>query len=291
MEIKKITYRHPEQGQGKVSVKHFLNTRLKPTIDENGISYFSSYAQVIFRGSNTKIPFDWTGIYEGKFANKFSEKEFDKYVLNAKTEEDRRFVWKVNSLIADIVFYEDKKHKSKFTLKGLGKRIPFYRKCFICDLGNEIKENIRNIFIENLEGKENVNTWEQIEFIGILEILKYLKSKCDYDIFKFSNRDLLEKIISYFILLSFVETRKSASMYYDWILYDAIIELEDYLLKANHARVGSPYEKQIMSLLLELSYEKKDEEDIVQSYEVKYPKLLKKIALDNCKKLTANYFI
>jgi len=112
-----------------VSLKHFLNKRLKPLFEEetpDAEPGYPLYTQVIFDKESTKFKAN-TGLrWIGPETVYFSESKEQYLDDDNYIREFEKGVFETDKKILKIVEYEVNKYNDKFTLKGLGKRLSHY---------------------------------------------------------------------------------------------------------------------------------------------------------------------
>ncbi len=127
------------QGK-KISIKHYLNTKLKPTLDGEGRELFPVYTQVVFKGKATRFRTDQAftpnDISDIGFDASNPDRYFTFFVLPIKYQEKIEFegflasnklIQLLTNRIVAIIKYEvDSPYISEFTLKGLAKRLKEY---------------------------------------------------------------------------------------------------------------------------------------------------------------------
>lgn len=98
----------------KVSTKYYLNTNLKPHIDEEGRELYPIYVRVTFNRNNTQFRIHKKGI-----------------VIERQSDLDSHpWIQSMDKLIVNIVEFEYGKMGEGYTLKGLNKRLKVYRSNF-----------------------------------------------------------------------------------------------------------------------------------------------------------------
>jgi hypothetical protein len=232
-----------------IAIKHFLNKKLKPKIDD-GIEYYPPYIQVTYDGVNTKFLFDWTFHVEtDPFENRFSETEFQE-LITPYNEHDKNVLYEVNRSIEKAIIYEESKYKSKFLLKGFGKRLAFYRECFSCQYRNDIDELFLQ-FAKNkniVRGNRTYELEEKLDFFSLIEIIEILNSSYNGNLFKIIPKSLWRKIITYYFFNSFFEKNESLDRYGDWLYHGTLEKFEAYLKKGEYRRIFNSYRKEFVRI-------------------------------------------
>lgn len=178
---------------GKITVKHYLNTNLKPYII-NGDKYYSMYVLITVNRQNTKIK-------SNKFNEYYTENDFNE-IINNKEDEKLLFdeVITIQNIVSQMIKFTD-----SFDTLLLSAIYNFYKNIFIFDIDIQIYKNnnldvdlynknknklgveIDNLFISDFSMKENNSkgmsllTW--FSNTGQIELRKFLIDyKCKSDI-------------------------------------------------------------------------------------------------------------
>ena len=102
----------------KVSVKFFLNKDVKPSLYDD-VKLYPVYVRVTYNRKNTKFK---AAIDQ---ATLWIREEFeDHYLLD---EKNRKSFEEIEQALIDIVGYEAERLGDKFTLKGIGQRLEYYK--------------------------------------------------------------------------------------------------------------------------------------------------------------------
>lgn len=197
---------------GKITVKHYLNTNLKPYII-NGDRYFSIYALVTANRQNTKVK-------SKAFNEYYTESDF-KEITNPENKEDFEIIEKESITIAKIanLLIEE---LNDFDTSLFAAIYNYYQSIFILELGLDSFENRRagssmiinlyekdknktgididSFFIESFSLKENQSkgmslfTW--FSPVAQNELERFLtENNCLYDIKR--TIEILNKIVFY----------------------------------------------------------------------------------------------
>lgn len=234
----------------KITVKYFLNKRLKPKVVK-GVKYFSPYARVSYAGKNAQFPFDWTMIYfeeDYEVEGRFSEKSFDRLVLNIQDEDVKEANDFITDFIKSVVEYEVKKYRSKFTLKGIGKRIHFYNECLCCSYDLEAINSLLAFFRNQVSRKQYNKILARFESKDLLEVIEFVEKKYDSKIRDKISKNLWLKIESRYLFKSFSFDKEDSCTYFDWLKGDAFIEFKSYLENEKYLKKKSLHRKEIKKL-------------------------------------------
>lgn len=136
----------------KISIKYFLNKRVKPIVNNNGEKAYRLYNQIVFNRQNIQSP----PLKDGVMAYA-TEEECD--FLNKNIDFDDFFeikkVIEYESLLVGI---------DNYVLKGLVERFEFYGKSVITLIISNVEEYFANYLQENLIYKEYIKMENNYSF-------------------------------------------------------------------------------------------------------------------------------
>lgn len=237
-----------------ITVKHFLNKRLKPKIYRNEKLY-PSYCQITYLRHNTQFLFDWD-IYiyfededeykDSSLSNRFTEETFTSLL-----EEEVELIKEIELTIEKAILFEEKRHGEKFHLKGFSKRLEFYNHCFTCDLLEKINKDLKAIINKKITRKQSDRLWEKMEWRSLLDVIEYVEKK-EYitDINKKIDGDLNDRINTYYLIESFMEQDENARSYDMWLFDNGFSKFSDYLNSKNYLKKENPFYKDVKKLKL-----------------------------------------
>lgn len=108
----------------KISIKHYLNLKLKPSYPDGAVEMYPLYTQVIYDSKSTKFrTFNSLKFLGGSY---FFAKSEEGNVSDGSFLKEMPQLIDTDKVILQIVEFEIKKFKGDFKLKGLGKRFPIY---------------------------------------------------------------------------------------------------------------------------------------------------------------------
>lgn len=182
--------------QSKITVKHYLNDRLKPEI-ENGVEKYPIYVRVTHERKNLRFKsvvcdkyYTKLDILETEIIDLFDyETEIINFIINQNLKNEN-----IN-LVSILEFLNtDIKYCTEFL---------YY--------SNKIKPNL--IKFINLKTGINLNTLEKFINVSSFEIIEIIKG-LEFDIF--NNESEKKELLFYKILFEFLEKSKRKLNIYDW---------------------------------------------------------------------------
>lgn len=275
----------------KISIRFFLNKKLKPLEDE-GVLNYPIYIHVNYNRNNTKFTIDWNTIMSsydlimentGEYSDMsdygyVSEEMFNRII--AKVDNNKRAVVEpdgdgvivypheeglINGLI-DIKFYLDEilskeMQRADFSVKGFSKRFNYYLSSpsFIYD--EYLSKKVYTIVSDKMNRFERKKYKKHVFFADKFNFIT------NNDLISLLDEDLLYEINTFFFLAFFELNRAGSEHIYKWILNneaakgfykfysdESVIEIEnDSLLKfTEHLEIDRNLRiKKIKSFFLE----------------------------------------
>ena len=195
-----------------LTIKHFINKQLKPSISDGATSY-PLYTQVIFDTYNTRFKTTNHTPSWGNSGILIDEKYEDQIVDGSFFNKHFSEVLEVDRKILDIIEYEIKTKKSEFTLRGLGKRLQNYFRLVreaLSDQGKLGKEvlNMLGDYIPYNEFKPLI----QANYHGTVHLLKTVAEKYPHYYQK-----LPLKYTIYLVVNEVIIQTASDITYFEWL--------------------------------------------------------------------------
>ncbi len=141
----------------KITIKHYLNKRVKPQSfqynkSSNYEKRYSIYTQLTYNRQNNNLVLKWSNNID---SYGISQKEFDLLFnqrINKKFSDE---IGRKENLIKDSIRYEAKKYGEKFTLKNFSSRLNYVYKKSISEILNElISKEILNLIEDKITVKQ-----------------------------------------------------------------------------------------------------------------------------------------
>ena len=215
----------------KITIKHFLNKRLKPKI-KNNKEYYPPYCHITYERKGAQFLFDWSSHHWKEikpYDNRFTENKFNKFI-----KKESKLVESINDTITRAVKFELDRHKNKFKFKGFGQRIAFYLACFYCDFQDEIDKDIKSIVRKEISKKQYKRSKERLSSHDPSKYLKLIAKKYIPDIKTKITDELNIKIATYYLLDSFLDEYELARGYETWLFFDGFEKFESYLISEKY---------------------------------------------------------
>ncbi len=209
----------------KITIKHFLNKRLKPIV-KNNKEYYPSYCHITYDRKGAQFLFDWDRHCWKpiKPQNRFTEKKFNKFI-----KKNSELIDSINNTLTEAVKFELARHKNNFKFKGFGQRVYFYLECCYCDFKFEIEDDIKYIVRKEISKKQYKRSKERISSDDPLKYLKFIEKKYIPDLKSQITEELKFKIATYYLLDSFLDEYELARGYETWLFFDGFEKFQSYL--------------------------------------------------------------
>lgn len=154
----------------KITVKHFLNKRLKPEI-YGGEEYYPVYTQVTYDRKNAQFKMNLRFDYftSSSFDMFFSSDELpilDSKDVNYLNEYIRQSIQWREKIIYAVLEKEITEQKEKFKLSGFGKRFAFYE----TDLWRVFYDWLQKAINEYLKSKVSINFYKLLEALENIDL-------------------------------------------------------------------------------------------------------------------------
>lgn len=236
--------------ENKITVKHFLNTRVKPSIKQGSKEKnYPIYCEITYKGQNTQFNFEWDYHLkqkdQGYFQNRYTEEILKK--IKSKYE---KTILEIEDEIKSIIQFEESIYKKDFTLKGFKDRYNFYTDCFSCLIQSEISEAIFEELEKRVGRKDYYHIEEEAILYGLLKLIRYVEKKHVPNFGQEIENETWIKIHTYYLVNSFKASNRDARHFGFWIYKNGFELFEKYLLKEKHLKKSNPLLKKIKKLNL-----------------------------------------
>lgn len=229
-----------------LTIKHFLNKRLKPKVDKKGSKYYTPYVQITYNRYNTQFIFNWAHyISTEPYINRFTETEFKNFEKKDSWVQDKR---EVDGIITKAIKYEEQKYKSKFSLKGFGKRLSFYFECFTCEFQKKVRSALDDVLRDELTTKQYDKVWDKLDFASIIETIEYIERKYVSDIKTKISDDIWVRIQAYYLFISYTEKNDDADQYYTWLFDETEKDFEVYVNNKGYQSKNNAFRREFDDL-------------------------------------------
>lgn len=217
----------------KINIRHYLNTRLKPTIFQ-GEKHYPVYTQVTYDRRNTQFHslFSLTlsyGITKEDFKEAFEDKKHG--FLNEEIIE-------YDNLIKEIVRFESKALKDRFTLKGFSYRLDFYKGELLKELEQycilKLNDFVRsNINETKLEAFDLITSMDNFSFfVDVYSMAENLVSDLREKLPK--SLELAFTCYLHLTTSNILPTDKQYLKVKDWFDSEIRRKFQEYVLKYKH---------------------------------------------------------
>jgi len=224
--------------ENKITIKHYLNTEVKPA-KRYDIEEYPSYCQIIFRRNNTKFAFNWPNYIDGYNALR-DYKRYDKNSFQKFLTQNKEIISEANREMANAINFEEKKYKNKFTLKGFKDRFYVYNLSFIRQFGEDINYTI----FEKLRisiGKQKASfVYDNFSSLGLEEFIKYIDKEFAPGFIKEVNKNLNDRIVCYYLLLCFIKEDIPKNRYSFWFHEEGIARFNKFLSDKSNIKKNNP---------------------------------------------------
>lgn len=228
----------------KISVRYYLNTKLKKKIlngDSQEILYtpknvigdlYPIYVQVIYDKKTTRFATKCNLNRESVlyYGDEKTVENINQGKIDSPYKDNYEGYFNVD-FIRDIIIHETNFFKKdKYSLKGLGKKISYYKSKF----NGEIEDGINNSFDEYLK---DILTYRQFlhmedNFFGARDMLKYCKEIIPNFINTIS-KETKDALTAYWLLRIF----PTEMTIYDWSVKDGRKQFADFLNKLDDKKL------------------------------------------------------
>ncbi len=200
----------------KISIKHYLNLKLKPSYPDGAVEMYPLYTQVIYDSKSTKFrTFNSLEFLGGTY---FLAKGEEENVSDGSFLKEMPQVVETDQVILRIVEFEIKKFKSDFKLKGLGKRFVIYASPVLSAVSESIVYGMNYFLGSKFTHNEFIEIFGQQKPYGRM-VMDAIKRKPDL-------LDIMPKKLQYYAVYSMLMQQYEDSTKQQINCYDLLIDQE-----------------------------------------------------------------